>query len=220
MKLGAVVFDVDGTLYPNRMMYTRSIPFFLKYPRLVLSFGRVRKKLREIRPVEDFYRLQAELLAEEMKIPREKAGNLVDKTIYRIWENVLKNVKIFPGLRELLHDLDTRGIKRALLSDFPIGKKMAILNLDVDWDMAASAEDVGYLKPNPEPFLYVADKLGLPVQRILYVGNHYQYDILGAGKVGMKTAHLSRGSRDGTVADFTFASYTELHRQLIDTGYI
>ena len=220
MKLGAVVFDVDGTLYPNRKMYTRSIPFFLRHPRLVLSFGRVRKKLREIRPVEDFYGLQAELLAGEMGIGREKAGRLVDKAIYQMWENVLENVNVFPFLRELLHDLDGRGIKRALLSDFPIGKKMAILNLDVDWDLAASAEDVGYLKPNPEPFLYVADKLGVPAQRILYVGNHYEYDILGANKVGMKTAHLSRRNRDGTQADFTFASYRELHRQLIDAGYI
>jgi putative hydrolase of the HAD superfamily len=97
---------------------------------------------------------------------------------------------------------------------------MAILKLDVEWDLAASAEDVGYLKPNPEPFIYVADKLDVPVRNILYVGNHYDYDILGANKVGMKTAHLSRRRRNGTHADFTFASYKELHKQLIDAGYI
>ena len=55
-------------------------------------------------------------------------------------------------------------------------------------------------------------------EEILYVGDHYEYDVLGAHAVGMRVAHLTRKERPDSVADFQFGGYKELiqfiHREV------
>ncbi len=210
MRIKAIAFDVDGTLYPNNIMYRKSVPFALAHPRLLLSYGRVRRRIREIRPIEDFRSLQADLLAKEMGVSVATAADLVERLIYRRWELVLKKTPLFPGLRELLDSLLERGYPLGVLSDFPVERKLEYLGLARYWKCALSAEESGYLKPNPEPFRRLADCLGLPPEQILYVGNSYSYDVLGAKKVGMPVAHLSARPEPDTAADLTFADYPAL----------
>lgn len=216
MMVEAIAFDADGTLYPDYRMYLRSIPFFLRHARLVRSFSRVRRRIRTIRPIEDFRALQAELLAKELGIGTDLAGELIDRHIYGTWQGLLNGIAAFPHLRELLAELRSEGYRLAVLSDLPVEQKLVHLGLDGLWDCAFSCEETGYLKPNPEPFLVLAERLGLPPERILYVGNNYRYDVIGATEVGMKSAHLSRRRRSGSRADVTFADYRELKRLLLE----
>ncbi|MFW5643352.1 MAG: HAD family hydrolase, partial [Alkalispirochaeta sp.] len=76
------------------------------------------------------------------------------------------------------------------------------------------AEETGYLKPNPEPFLRLIEELGVPAGEILYVGNSYRYDIEGARAVGMVTAHITRKGSPGAPADLVFSRFSELRRWL------
>ena len=46
--------------------------------------------------------------------------------------------------------------------------------------------------------------------------NNYTYDILGASKVGMKTAHLARDADSDTAADIVFNDYRTLEHLLLD----
>ena len=95
-----------------------------------------------------------------------------------------------------------------MLSDFPVERKLRYLGLDGYWDCALTSEETGYLKPNPEPFLAVAGRLGLPPEQIVFVGDKYLYDVLGAHRVGMRTAHLTRVPENHGVADFSFRGYS------------
>lgn len=220
MQIKAAVFDVDGTLYPNRLMYIKSVSFFLSYPRFTVHFGRIRSRVRSVRPIHDFQQLQTTLLAESMNITEAEAETFITKVMYREWEECLKGVRTYPRVKEVMHELKDEGVKIGVLSDFPIGRKLAYLGLDELVDYAASAEESGYLKPNPEPFLRVTEALGVPLKETLYVGNHYEYDVLGASRAGMKTAHLSKCARVGSAADFTFSDYgdfMEKFRLLSDT---
>ncbi len=204
----AVAFDVDGTLYPNAAMYRRSFFFALRHARLLHNYRIVRKELRRIRPIGDFYRVQADRLAEALGIGTPEARELIDRVIYREWEAVLHKVKLYPGAREVLTMIRERGAKLAVVSDFPVRKKMAILGLDGLWDCLISAEETGYLKPNPEPFAAAAECLGVSPEKILFVGNSYEYDVVGAQRAGMHTAHITSGKPN--TADFTFSRFCEL----------
>ena len=215
MDVDAVAFDIDGTLYPNRQMYFYSVLFSLSRLRFLKHYRKVRKTIRQTRPIEDFRLTQARLLSESMHISLEHACRRIDNDIYQKWQKTFKNVRTHPHLIETLKKLHRDGYKLGVMSDFPIGGKLEYLGLPGVWDCAISSEDTGYLKPNPEPFYAVSSHLGLPPDRILYVGNNYDYDIIGAHRVGMKTAHLAREPAENSVADLTFRDYRELETALV-----
>lgn len=216
MRFRAVAFDVDGTLYPNSLMYLASVPFFLSRPRLMLAFRSVRRELRGVRPIEDLYRLQARMLAEELGVDAAAAEDRIRRRIYPGAERVLSVVPRFPGVRATVKALRHAGIRVGLLSDFPIGGKLERLGLTGLFDVQVEAEAVGYLKPNPEPFERVLEELGAAASETLYVGNNHAYDVVGARALGMHTAHLTLSPAPDDPADFCFFSYRKLARWVLD----
>ncbi|TFG57638.1 MAG: HAD family hydrolase [Spirochaetales bacterium] len=214
LRIKAVVFDVDGTLYPNRLMYIKSVSFFFSYPRFTVHFGKIRRRIRTIRPIDDFQKLQRQMLADSMKISLTEADRYILEVMYTEWEECLKGMPAYPFVRETMENLRARGLTIGVLSDFPIGRKLAYLGLDSLVDFALTAEQSGYLKPNPEPFRLVSGTLAVPPEEVLFVGNHYEYDILGASSFGMKTAHLTGRRIADSPADFSFRSYEHFMEKL------
>ena len=210
MKFHAVAFDIDGTLYDNRLMHLKSVPFALRHLRLLCAFRRVRIQLRDTRPIEDFHTLQAELFGRELGLEPQPARELIERVFYGTWERVLHRVPVFPGVVRTVERLRAAGLKLAVASDFPVRRKLEILGLSGLWDCEISTEEVGYLKPNPEPFQALLDCLGEPAERVLYVGNSYRYDIEGAQAIGMPTAHLVRRPVRDSAADFSFFGFDDL----------
>jgi putative hydrolase of the HAD superfamily len=125
---------------------------------------------------------------------------------------------------ETLLALKEGGLKLGLLSDFPPETKLKYLNIPDLWDTVLCSETIGALKPDPLPFAELARSMGLPPEKILYVGNSFPYDVAGAKKAGMKAAWVSRGfaarglgarrkspgAFSGVKADFVFSGYRQL----------
>ncbi len=218
MLLRAIAFDIDGTLYPNRAMYTRSLGFALTRPRLLYHFARVRRRLRHVRPIDDFYETQLRMTAESLGTSADALRERLSRYIYSDSERVLTSVPLYAGVAELLSELSGR-VKLGVMSDFPVERKLGILGLDGNWDCSISTEEVGYLKPNPEPFTALLDCLGCAPEEVLYVGNSYHYDVVGAARAGMRTAWLNDNGRrcpDSSVQpDITFRHYGELRDWLM-----
>lgn len=213
MKISAVAFDIDGTLYPNHRMFIHTFPSFIRHPLLIWHFSRIRKQIRKKDYHGDFYAMQTEMLAESMKISREKASRILKENLYDEWDNYFSKLKAYPYVKNFILNLRERGIKTAAMSDFPIGRKLEYMDLDNLWDAAFSSEETGYLKPSAVPFLRIAELLKIENNQILYVGNNYKYDIIGAARAGMKTAYLGRKKAEYS-ADFYFESYIDLENQL------
>ncbi|RKX88176.1 MAG: HAD family hydrolase [Spirochaetes bacterium] len=210
MKIKAVGFDIDGTLYPNYEMFLMSSPSFLSHPRLVLHFGKIRKEIRKTEFSGDFRETQSRLLAYSMKISKEKAADLIERHLYQKWVYSFKGVRPFKTVRPALLSLQRDGIRLGALSDFPVEKKLDFLGLSDLMEIAFSSEETGYLKPHKAPFINLISRFGLNPDEILYVGNSYKYDILGAKKVGLRTAHLIKKPDPDSQADFSFYSFLEL----------
>lgn len=209
-RIKAVGFDVDGTLYANARMYLRTLPWGLRNWRLVRAFSRARREIRVLELIEDFYGLQAELTARALGSDAATARRLIEDKVYGDWERALAGIRLEPRLVETLDLLRSRGLRLGVLSDFPIERKLGLLGLEGRFDFVASAEQIGRLKPHPAPFQALAEGLGLPPNEILYVGNSYKYDILGARGVGMMTAHFAKKPRKDSLANFTFSNYVNL----------
>jgi putative hydrolase of the HAD superfamily len=210
MKIKAVGFDIDGTLYPNFSMYMRSSSSFISHPMLVLHFGKIRKEIRKTEYIGDFRETQAKLLAYSMKIPVDKAEDLMERHLYQRWVYSFKGVKPFKDVRPALLSLKRNGIKLGALSDFPVEKKLDFLGLTDLMDIAFSSEETGHLKPHSAPFTNMISKFGVGPEEILYVGNSYKYDVIGARNAGLRTAHLVKKPHPDTLADFSFQSFLDL----------
>ena len=61
---------------------------------------------------------------------------------------------------------------------------------------------------------FLEEKLKISPEQIIYVGNEYKYDIIGAKKAGMKAAHLAQKPVPDSAADMTFSDFRDLQ------GYI
>jgi putative hydrolase of the HAD superfamily len=212
--IDGVAFDLDGTLYPNYRLYVRLIPFVFKEQRLLRALGAARDRLRKILVEGGFYEGQARIMAEILKADPKSIHERLERLIYRGWEPLFTRIKLYPHVKETLRALREGGLKLGVLSDFPPELKLKNLGLDGLWDTVLCSEDIGRLKPDPAPFLALAGSMKIKPERLLYVGNHVTYDILGAKQMGMKAALVSsplrKNRRRHGNADIIFSDYRQL----------
>jgi putative hydrolase of the HAD superfamily len=207
MRIDAVAFDVDGTLYPRSLMYRRSVRLAARHPRFVWAFNQVRRTLRRLTHIDDFRRTQARLVAERLGLDPARAGDLVERIIYREWEDMLEGIRPFPHVESALERLRAAGLRLGVMSDYPVKRKLVYLGLHRGWLSSFCSEETGYLKPDRRPFARLAAELDVEPGRILYVGDSTTCDIEGAVAAGMRAARVGRRSPQ---ADFSFKSYREL----------
>ncbi|MCL2440754.1 MAG: HAD family hydrolase [Treponema sp.] len=225
-----IAFDLDGTLYPNYRLNIRLVPFIMKELRLIAAFGKARVIIRKEQekgnlPQGCFYDYQAKLTAKLLSVNAEQLKEKIDKLIYRGWEPMFKNIKLFKKVTCSLSGFRKAGYKLGLLSDFPPEKKLEYLGLskwgDGDsWDAVLCSERCGALKPHSLSFKELAAAMKLPCEKILYVGNSHSYDVTGAAAAGMKTAWIKNPLVLGSgnkkpKADFSFHNYRQLYSFMI-----
>jgi putative hydrolase of the HAD superfamily len=215
MQLRAVAFDIDGTLYPNWQMFLASLPTFLLAPRAVIQFGKVRREIRSVTYDEEFYTFQNRLLARRLGCSEEHAGRILERRFYDVWKWSYGIVRPFAHLRETMLALQGDGFALGVLSDFPPARKLESQGLADLPQAVICSEETGYLKPHAVPFLTLARSLELNPEEILYVGNNYAYDVLGARAVGMRTAYLGSPGAERNAADIYFTSYPGLRGQIL-----
>ncbi|MCK5156316.1 MAG: HAD family hydrolase [Spirochaetales bacterium] len=232
MSIRAVGFDIDGTLYPDSMMFAYSIPILLKNPNLLYHYGRARKILRDSAAageefMEGFRTRQAKAVLRSMgRFSEEELVNKVkrrvSRKIYGSWDSAHKSITSYKNVRGAWLELKKMGLKLGLLSDFPLGIKPDALQIADLSDAFCCSEDTGYLKPRKEPFLYLAEKLECKPSEIMYVGNSYDKDIIGARAAGMRTALFTKSlintRKKYPQADIIFSRYIDLPKLL--TSYL
>ena len=214
-QIKAVAFDIDGTLYRTWKFNFIITPYFLTHIFFFLKYGLVRKIMHKTEATPLFIKIQAEHMAKKLKCTPTEAEQRLEITIYKGLEKYFRHIKPCKGAVEFIKKLKQHGYKVALLSDFPPEQKGDIWGVKDLCDVMIGSEQAGALKPAPTPFYKLSQALGVPVENILYVGNHHRYDIEGAHNVGMKTAWIVPPSRKlfckkSKVADFTFSHYYQI----------
>ncbi|GHV95389.1 phosphoglycolate phosphatase [Spirochaetia bacterium] len=222
-KIEAIAFDLDGTLYPNYRLNIRLIPFVLKEWRLLVAFDKARSTIRAQQeqtvpgtpapPFPSFYQTQSLYVAQLLGANPDQIKEKIDRLIYRGWEPFFKHIKLFSHVKETLTALREAGFKMGLLSDFPPETKLENLGIAGYWDAVLCSELCGALKPHPRSFQDLAAALNTAPERILYVGNSYRYDVIGAKQAGMRTALITNPltpRRRSPAPDFTFHDYRQL----------
>lgn len=122
----------------------------------------------------------------------------------------------YPHVYSTLNRLLKMGIKMGILSDAPVKEawlRLASLNFHHIMDAVVTFDDTGERKPNAAPFLKVLERLEVKPENALMVGDWAERDVIGASKVGMKTAFAKYGDTFNTeshTADFELNDISEL----------
>ena len=150
---------------------------------------------REIRSIDRFRRLSSRFL-NLTEDEREEAA----KIAMEAHMETLLSATVFDCNRlVMLEKIKKSGILLGLLSNFDHSKgamsileKTRILPL---LDVCIISEDEGYRKPRGSVFLSLSEKMKLHPSDILFVGDTFDADIIGAKSVEMLTAWLNKGKK-------------------------
>lgn len=186
MRYKAICFDIDGTLYPRAVMNRRLFALGLCHPIFSVRYNKMRKELRKCQDS-----LQGNLMSKEANMMLKNSGistiqdiertkQHLENWIYKPMEKLYKNTKPFDGVVETFKAIKDRDLKIGVFSDFPLFKKLESMGLSSYVDFAASSDDVGFLKPSIHCFEYLLYNIGLDAKDVLYVGDSYDKDVVGA----------------------------------------
>jgi HAD superfamily hydrolase (TIGR01549 family) len=182
----AVVFDVGETLV-DETRYWGDWADWLGVPRLtffgvlggVIARGEDHRRVFElVAPGLD----PAEALQE-----RRRDGSLGGVTGW------FDEADLYPDAAACLRALRARGFRVGIAANQPEGAVESLSRLGVEADFIGSSAEWGVWKPSPLFFRRVAERAGVEPERIAYVGDRVDNDVVPAATAGMVAVFLRRG---------------------------
>jgi len=119
---------------------------------------------------------------------------LVDRILTHI--DTMKYITIDAEAVKIVAELKQRGFRLALVSNMMLPGKLLKAKLQKEgaliyFDDIAISSDEGFIKPHPEIFRRTLANSDLDPGEVVFVGDSYQQDVIGAKRVGLKTVWLN-----------------------------
>ena len=186
-----VLFDLDGTLYKKPVLLEFLMAAMLiKDLKLLVNIRSARDSLRGKQfenGDELLHALFVQLAAKTDRSP-ESVNQWYHTKFFPAFIWILKYwAKARPGLAYLLDSLKQKDLKIGVLSDFArIHDRLEALEISPElFDDLLAVEEIGCLKPSPQPFLQSARNLGVAPEQLLVIGDRQDLDGQGAEAAGM-----------------------------------
>lgn len=182
MPIRAVCFDVGETLI-DETRHWDGWADFLGVPRLTLftALGVTMERGESLRRVFEIFRPDLDFA--NVRKMRAAQGYTYD----------FHADDLYPDAIPCLAELRGRGFKVLIAGNQPIEAEAALQRLNVPADLIATSAGWGVAKPDAAFFAKVAEAADEPPDRIAYVGDRVDNDVLPARAAGMVAVHLRRG---------------------------
>ncbi|GHU75255.1 hypothetical protein AGMMS49992_18840 [Clostridia bacterium] len=181
-EIKAVIFDLDDTLYSEKE-YVRS--GFREVAKLLSqvtdAFSKLWAAFEDGKPAIDTFLIDEGVYDEELK-----------QVCLEVYRNHDPDIHLYNGARELLVELKQNGIKLGILTDgCPNGqrKKLHALGLESLVDEIIITDDIGgerFRKPCDIAYRIIQQKMGVPFDSMLYVGDNIGKDFQAPHMLGMR----------------------------------
>jgi len=187
---GCVLFDLDGTLLdtaPDFMVVLMAMAAQHKAPEPLLStiYSTVSSGARAL--VEACFGLQPD---------QDGFQPLLDELLQRYDQQIVSSeAALYPGLEDVLTDLEARGIPWGVVTNKPERFSVPLmhsLGLQKRCAVLICPDHVAQTKPDPEGLLLAAQRVNCDPARSIYVGDHPR-DITAGLLAGMHTVAAAYG---------------------------
>ncbi len=155
--MDAVLFDLDGVLIDSE-------PFSREASDKVLADVGIRQTEEERKNVFGRRTRENYQAAVDARGLEVDVDGLVAKKNRLFAKLIRGRLKPVPGVLELLGELDDAGVKKAVVSSSPMDRvnvSLEEVGLVMGFDLILSGDCCVQGKPDPEPFLLAAERLGL-----------------------------------------------------------
>lgn len=166
----AVLFDLDGTLIDTAADFVRIIQQMCREQnRPIVDAAAIRSQ------VSEGGRAMVKLVFPELAVDDPVLWQHRQAFLDIYGADIAVDTTLFAGMDELLKKLEQRQIPWGIVTNKPRWLSEALLdalNLTQRCAVLVCPEDVKQTKPDPEPMLLAANKLGIAAQDIIYIGDH------------------------------------------------
>lgn len=175
----AVCFDAFGTLVE-----------------ITKKRGAVRQLFKAVPPgkrAELKHRLMREPrpIAEWLEVYVADTDPIMALDIYARELSEVASVAIRPGMADIWGLLRAKGLRLAVCSNLASSFGLAVRRALPDPpDVEVFSFEVGAIKPEPEIYAHVLERLAVEPDRVLFVGDSVRADIEGPQAAGMKVLHV------------------------------
>lgn len=224
-QVGAVAFDLDDTLFDRR-------------DHLAGALARVATAIadatgRDRGPVEDSLRATWARLGTDhdhvFDVWLEALGLVPAEHVRRCVEafhaHTPVTLALRPGVADALAALRAAGVPIAIVTDGRAATqeaKVRALGLEPLVDAIVYCGALAAPKPDPRGLVEASVRLGVPVERVLYAGDHPRYDVVMARTAGAIAARVYTGEfagrpdEPGASPDVTAGDVATLVRRVLD----
>lgn len=194
----AVIFDLDGTLYDyetldkkaraNVEAFTcKTLGITAKKYQEAYQFGRqeTKRRLPDVGAGHNRLLYSQKMLEYLNVLPMPLSLRMYEE----YWGVFLREMRLFPGVRELFTYLKNKQVPIMICTDLTAHiqhRKIAALGIAKDIKYLVSSEEAGKEKPAKEVFDLCLEKLKQPPETIWFVGDLLERDVKGALRAGMK----------------------------------
>lgn len=136
--------------------------------------------------------------------------------------NTMDYLNIYPNASYILGNLKNKGYCLSMISNMMLPGKLLLKKLSENnilhyFNTVTISSDIGFIKPRKEIFLKTLENDILKPEQVVFVGDTYNQDIIGAKNAGMHTIWLNcrhESVRDKWAADYEIQILEQLNKLL------
>ena len=191
-----VIFDLDGTLIDTAPDLAYSMDLVMQ--ELGLPRQGVSKVRRHIG--NGVRRLVEDVMASELQDAPGKGAvdEALDAFVGHYHEHLVRQSRLYPGVRRCLQGLRSSGIKLACVTNKARAftePLLAHFQIDGYFDLVLSGDSLPKKKPDPFPLMHACQRFAVEVADCVMVGDSGN-DILAARNAGIRSVCMSYGYSD------------------------
>jgi HAD superfamily hydrolase (TIGR01549 family) len=202
----AILFDLDGTLRYN---IPSSNHTFFDYAAELGAVDSPEHRLETLRWVHYYWAQSPELLGDlevfgtlssefwtfysertlqAFGCPPEQAHSLAPRVQSRMDTEYAPLDHVPPEVHHTLQALCQAGLRLAVVSNRgnPFDEQLDSLEISQYFEFALAAGVIDLWKPEAGIFLHAVERLGVPPEQTMYVGDNYFADVIGARNAGLQ----------------------------------
>lgn len=194
-EYGAIIFDMDGTLYYQKPFRIRMMFYLLghllRHPSAIGDMLLI-KRYREIREkwetCEQMMSFPADMSLEDRQYAfvaaqkKVSAKRVSDAVRFYMQEAPLALLPDYKDtiLSDAIEHLRRKGVQIIIYSDYPVEEKLRALGIDADACFTSADDRINCMKPDPKGVKVILETLGLSAADAVMVGDRYEKDGLSA----------------------------------------